>query len=260
MSTPIIIGIIALIIVVLIPSTVKILKEYERGVIFRLGRLLGTKGPGFFLIIPFVDQMTKRDLRVVTMDVTPQEVITKDNITVRVNAVIYFRVVNPEDSVVNVNDYIRATSQIAQTTLRNVLGQSELDELLTQREKLNLMLQKIIDEHTDPWGIKVATVEIKEVELPEQMRRMMAAQAEAERERRAKIIHAEGEFQASEKLAQAGAIIAREPVTLQLRYLQTLTEIATEKNSTVIFPLPMDLIKMFMERGSGNKSGESDSK
>jgi len=260
MSTPIIIGIIALIIVVLIPSTVKILKEYERGVIFRLGRLLGTKGPGFFLIIPFVDQMTKRDLRVVTMDVTPQEVITKDNITVRVNAVIYFRVVTPEDSVVNVNDYIRATSQIAQTTLRNVLGQSELDELLTQREKLNLMLQKIIDEHTDPWGIKVATVEIKEVELPEQMRRMMAAQAEAERERRAKIIHAEGEFQASEKLAEAGAVIAREPVTLQLRYLQTLTEIATEKNSTVIFPLPMDLVRMFMERGSGNKSGESDSK
>ena len=260
MSTPIIIGIIALIIVVLIPSTVKILKEYERGVIFRLGRLLGTKGPGFFLIIPFVDQMTKRDLRVVTMEVTPQEVITKDNITVRVNAVIYFRVVNPEDSVVNVNDYIRATSQIAQTTLRNVLGQSELDELLTQREKLNLMLQKIIDEHTDPWGIKVATVEIKEVELPEQMRRMMAAQAEAERERRAKIIHAEGEFQASEKLAQAGAVIAREPVTLQLRYLQTLTEIAVEKNSTIIFPLPMDLIKMFMERGSGNKSGDSDSK
>jgi regulator of protease activity HflC (stomatin/prohibitin superfamily) len=260
MSTPIIIGIIALIIVVLIPSTVKILKEYERGVIFRLGRLLGTKGPGFFLIIPFVDQMTKRDLRVVTMDVTPQEVITRDNITVRVNAVIYFRVVNPEDSVVNVNDYIRATSQIAQTTLRNVLGQSELDELLVQREKLNLMLQKIIDEHTDPWGIKVATVEIKEVELPEQMRRMMAAQAEAERERRAKIIHAEGEFQASEKLAQAGAIIAREPVTLQLRYLQTLTEIATEKNSTVIFPLPMDLIQMFMDRGSGKQSGESDSK
>lgn len=260
MSTPIIIGIIALIIVVLIPSTVKILKEYERGVIFRLGRLLGTKGPGFFLIIPFIDQMIKRDLRVVTMDVTPQEVITRDNITVRVNAVIYFRVVTPEDSVVNVNDYIRATSQIAQTTLRNVLGQSELDELLTQREKLNSMLQRIIDEHTDPWGIKVATVEIKEVELPEQMRRMMAAQAEAERERRAKIIHAEGEFQASEKLAQAGAIIAREPVTLQLRYLQTLTEIATEKNSTVIFPLPMDLIQMFMDRGSGKQSGESDSK
>ncbi len=260
MSTPIIIGIIALVIVVLIPSTVKILKEYERGVIFRLGRLLGTKGPGFFLIIPFVDQMTKRDLRVVTMDVTPQEVITRDNITVRVNAVIYFRVVNPEDSVVNINDYIRATSQIAQTTLRNVLGQSELDELLVQREKLNMMLQKIIDEHTDPWGIKVATVEIKEVELPEQMRRMMAAQAEAERERRAKIIHADGEFQASEKLAEAGAIIAREPVTLQLRYLQTLTEIAAEKNSTLIFPLPIDLIKVFMEKFGSNKCGESVSK
>ncbi len=257
MSTPIIIGIIALVILILIPSTVKILKEYERGVIFRLGRLLGAKGPGIFLIIPFVDQMVKRDLRVVTMDVTPQEVITKDNITVRVNAVIYFRVVNPKDSVVNVNDYIRATSQIAQTTLRNVLGQSELDELLTQREKLNLMLQKIIDEHTDPWGIKVATVEIKEVELPEQMRRMMAAQAEAERERRAKIIHADGEFQASERLAQAGAIIAREPVTLQLRYLQTLTEIATEKNSTLIFPLPMELLSIFSKKGGDSEPDKS---
>ncbi len=260
MSTPIIIGIIALIIVVLIPSTVKILKEYERGVIFRLGRLLGTKGPGFFLIIPFVDRMTKRDLRVITMDVTPQEVITKDNITVSVNAVIFFRVVDPEASVVKVLDFVRATSQIAQTTLRNVLGQSELDELLMQREKLNQMLQQIIDEHTDPWGVMVATVEIKEVELPEQMRRMMAAQAEAERERRAKIIHADGEFQASERLAEAGAIIAREPVTLQLRYLQTLTEIAAEKNSTLIFPLPIDLFKAFLGRGGGDQSGESTSK
>ena len=260
MSTPIVVGIILLVIVILIPSTVKILAEYERGVIFRLGRLLGTKGPGFFLIIPFVDRMVKRDLRVVTMDVTPQEVITKDNITVRVNAVIYFRVVGPEDSVVKVNDYTRATSQIAQTTLRNVLGQSELDELLMQREKLNQMLQQIIDEHTDPWGIKVATVEIKEVELPEQMRRMMAAQAEAERERRAKIIHADGEFQASERLAEAGAVIAREPVTLQLRYLQTLTEIAAEKNSTLIFPLPLDLFRVFMDRASGNQSGESTDK
>ena len=260
MSTPIVIGIVLLVIVILIPSTVKILAEYERGVIFRLGRLLGTKGPGFFLIIPFVDRMVKVDLRVVTMDVTPQEVITKDNITVRVNAVIYFRVVGPEDSVVKVNDYTRATSQISQTTLRNVLGQSELDELLMQREKLNQMLQQIIDEHTDPWGIKVATVEIKEVELPEQMRRMMAAQAEAERERRAKIIHADGEFQASEKLAEAGAIVAREPVTLQLRYLQTLTEIAAEKNSTLIFPLPIDLIKVFMAKFGSNQSGESDSK
>jgi len=247
--SPIIIGLIALVVVVLIPMTVKIVTEYERGVIFRLGRLLGAKGPGFFLIIPFVDRMVKVDLRVITMDVPPQEVITKDNVTVRVNAVVFFRVVDPESSVVKVLDYVRATSQISQTTLRNILGQSELDELLTQREKLNQMLQKIIDEHTDPWGIKVSTVEIKEVELAEQMKRMMSAQAEAERERRAKIIHADGEFQASEKLAEAGTVIAREPVTLQLRYLQTLTEIASEKNSTLIFPLPIDLFKAFMDRG-----------
>jgi regulator of protease activity HflC (stomatin/prohibitin superfamily) len=222
--------------------------EYERGVIFRLGRLVGARGPGLFLIIPFVDRMVKVDLRVVTMDVPSQEVITKDNVTVRVNAVVYFRVVDPESSVVKVLDHIRATSQISQTTLRNVLGQSELDELLTQREKLNQVLQGIIDEHTDPWGVKVSTVEIKEVELAEQMKRMMAAQAEAERERRAKIIHAEGEFQAAERLAQAGTIIAREPVTLQLRYLQTLTEVASERNSTLIFPLPIDLISMFLKK------------
>ncbi len=237
-------------VLIILMMAVKIVTEYERGVIFRLGRLVGAKGPGFFLIIPFIDRMVKVDLRVVTMDVPSQEVITKDNVTVRVNAVVYFRVVDPEASVVKVLDHIRATSQISQTTLRNVLGQSELDELLASREKLNQMLQKIIDEHTDPWGVKVSTVEIKEVELAETMRRMMAAQAEAERERRAKIIHAEGEFQAAEKLAQAGAIIAREPVTLQLRYLQTLTEIASEKNSTLIFPLPIDLIKMFMDRGA----------
>ncbi len=254
MTTAIIWGIIGLVLLILIPATVKILPEYERGVILRLGRLLGTKGPGFFLIIPFVDTMRKADLRVITMDVPPQEVITKDNVTVRVNAVVYFRVVDPESALLKVMDYVRATSQIAQTTLRNVLGQAELDELLTQREKLNQSLQQIIDEHTDPWGIKVSAVEIKEVELAEQMKRMMAAQAEAERERRAKIIHADGEFQASERLADAGAIIAREPVTLQLRYLQTLTEIAVEKNSTVIFPLPMDLIKMFMDRGESKKS------
>jgi regulator of protease activity HflC (stomatin/prohibitin superfamily) len=192
--------------------------------------------------------MVKVDLRVVTMDVPAQEVITKDNVTVRVNAVVYFRVVDPEASVVKVLDHIRATSQISQTTLRNVLGQSELDELLASREKLNQMLQQIIDEHTDPWGVKVSIVEIKEVELAETMRRSMAAQAEAERERRAKIIHAEGEFQASEKLAQAATIIAEEPVTLQLRYLQTLTEIASEKNSTLVFPLPIDLISMFMKK------------
>ncbi len=256
---PIVIGIIVLVVLIILPMTIKIVTEYERGVIFRLGRLVGAKGPGLFFIIPFVDRMVKVDLRVVTMDVPPQEVITKDNVTVRVNAVVYFRVVDPESSVVKVLDHIRATSQISQTTLRNVLGQSELDELLTAREKLNQMLQRIIDEHTDPWGVKVSTVEIKEVELAEQMKRMMAAQAEAERERRAKIIHADGEFQASERLAQAGEVIGREPTTLQLRYLQTLPEIASEKNSTLIFPLPIDLIQLFMNRGgeqSGGKTGK----
>jgi regulator of protease activity HflC (stomatin/prohibitin superfamily) len=248
------IGIIALAALIILPMAVKIVPEYERGVLFRLGRLVGARGPGLFLIIPFIDRLVKVDLRVVTMDVPSQEVITKDNVTVRVNAVVYFRVVDPEASVVKVLDHIRATSQISQTTLRNVLGQSELDELLASRDKLNQMLQKIIDEHTDPWGVKVSTVEIKEVELAETMRRMMAAQAEAERERRAKIIHAEGEFQAAERLAEAGTIIAREPVTLQLRYLQTLTEIAAEKNSTLIFPLPIDLIKMFLDRGAPAQS------
>lgn len=246
--SPIIYGVIALAVLILIPMTVKIVKEYERGVVFRLGRLVGAKGPGLFFIIPFIDNMVRVDLRVVTMDVPSQEVITKDNVTVRVNAVAYFRVVDPEASVVKVLDHIRATSQISQTTVRNVLGQSELDDLLTQREKLNQALTKIIDEHTDPWGVKVSTVEIKEVELAEEMKRMMAAQAEAERERRAKIIHADGEFQAAERLAEAGAIMAKEPTTLQLRYLQTLTEIATERNSTLIFPLPIDLITMFMKK------------
>lgn len=230
---------------ILIPAGVKIVREYERGVIFRLGRLVGAKGPGLFLIIPFVDRMVKIDLRVITMDVPHQEVITKDNVTVRVNAVVYFRVVDPESAVVKVLDHIRATSQISQTTLRNVLGQSELDELLTKRERLNQMLQKIIDEHTDPWGVKVATVEIKEVELAEQMKRMMAAQAEAERERRAKIIHADGELQASKKLTQAGAVMSKEPTALQLRYLSTLTEISSERNSTIIFPLPIEMFKAF---------------
>lgn len=249
------IAIIVLFIIIILPTSVKIVPEYERGVLFRLGRLVGQRGPGLFLIIPFVDRMVKVDLRVVTMDVPSQEVITKDNVTVRVNAVIYFRVVNPSDSVVKVLDHIRATSQIGQTTLRNVLGQHELDELLSQREKLNQRLAQIIDEATDPWGIKVSTVEIKEVELPEQMKRMMAAQAEAERERRAKIIRADGEFQASERLAEAGTVIGREPTTLQLRYLQTLVEIAADKNSTIIFPVPIDLISMFM-----NKMGISQEK
>ena len=242
---PIVIGIIALVVLLVVPMAVKIVPEYERGVLFRLGRLVGQRGPGLFLIIPLVDRMVKVDLRVVTMDVPSQEVITKDNVTVRVNAVVFFRVITPEDSVVKVLDHVRATSQISQTTLRNVLGQSELDELLAQREMLNQKLQQIIDEHTDPWGVKVSTVEIKEVELPEQMKRMMSAQAEAERERRAKIIHADGEFQASERLAQAGTIIGQDPATLQLRYLQTLVEISSEKSSTIIFPLPMDVMKAF---------------
>ncbi|MBA7711541.1 hypothetical protein ES703_120507 [subsurface metagenome] len=258
--SPIVIGVIVLAVVILIPMTVKIVTEYQRGVIFRLGRLIGAKGPGLFLIIPFVDRMVKVDLRVITMDVPSQEVITKDNVTVRVNAVVFLRVVDPASAVVKVLDHIRATSQISQTTLRNVLGQSELDELLSQREKLNETLQKIIDEQTDPWGVKVSAVEIKEVELAETMRRSMAAQAEAERDRRAKIIHAEGELQASEKLAQAGTVMAKEPVTLQLRYLQTLTEIASERNSTLIFPLPIDLISMFMKRGASAESGEKTSK
>jgi len=239
---------VAVAVLFLLSLAIRVVAEYERGVIFRLGRLIGAKGPGLFFIIPFVDRMTKVDLRVVTMDVPSQEVITKDNVTVRVNAVVYFRVVDPEASVVKVLDHIKATSQISQTTLRNVLGQSELDELLAKREKLNQTLQSIIDEHTDPWGIKVSVVEIKEVELPETMRRSMAAQAQAERERRAKIIHAEGEFQASEKLAEAATVIAKEPVTLQLRYLQTLTEIASEKNSTLVFPIPIDMLSMFMKK------------
>jgi len=258
---PIVIGIIVLALIILLPMAIKIVKEWERGVILRLGRLVGAKGPGLFVIIPFVDRMITVDLRVVTMDVPPQDVITKDNVTVKVNAVVYFRVVDPEASVVKVLDHIRATSLISQTTLRNVLGQHELDELLIQREKLNQVLQKIIDEQTDPWGVKVSIVEIKDVELPETMRRSMAAQAEAERERRAKIIHAEGEFQASEKLAQAGAIIAREPTTLQLRYLQTLVEVSSERNSTIIFPIPIDLISMFMKWGAGAKQlGEKTTK
>ena len=240
---PIIIGVIVVAAFILILMAVRIVKEYERGVVFRLGRLVGAKGPGLFFIIPFIDSMQRVDLRVVTMDVPSQEVITKDNVTVRVNAVVYFRVVDPEASVIKVLDHIRATSQISQTTLRNVLGQSELDDLLSQREKLNQMLQKIIDEHTDPWGVKVSTVEIKEVELAEEMKRSMAAQAEAERERRAKIIHAEGEFQASEQLAQAAHIIGREPTAIQLRYLSTLTEIATEKTNTILFPLPLEFLK-----------------
>jgi regulator of protease activity HflC (stomatin/prohibitin superfamily) len=240
--------IIAIFVLMILAGAIKVVNEYERGVVFRLGRLVGARGPGLFLIIPFVDRMVRVDLRVITLDVPSQDVITRDNVTVRVNAVVYFRVINPEAAVVKVLNYVQATSQISQTTLRNVLGQHELDQLLAQREQLNQTLQKIIDEQTDPWGIKVSIVEIKDVELPESMRRSMAAQAEAERVRRAKIIHAEGELQASQKLMEAGKVMAQEPVTLQLRYLQTLTEIATEKTNTLIFPVPIDLIARFMDR------------
>jgi regulator of protease activity HflC (stomatin/prohibitin superfamily) len=232
----------------ILASAIRIMKEYERAVIFRLGRLVGAKGPGLILLIPFIDQMVRVSLRIVAMDVPSQDVITKDNVSVKVSAVIYFRVVNPESAIVQVEDYLYATSQIAQTTLRSVLGQSELDELLAEREEINRKLQRIIDDHTDPWGIKVTVVEVKHVDLPVEMQRAMARQAEAEREKRAKIIHAEGELQASEKLSQAARIMAAEPITIQLRYLQTLTEIGTEKNSTIIFPLPIDLIASFTNR------------
>jgi regulator of protease activity HflC (stomatin/prohibitin superfamily) len=248
MGTGIIIGIIVVVAVTILAASVRIIQEYERGVLFRLGRLVGERKAGLNLIIPFIDRMVKIDLRIITLDVPSQEVITKDNVPVRVNAVVYFRVVNPTDAVIKVLNYVSATSQISQTTLRNILGQSELDELLTEREKMNQALQQVIDEHTDPWGIKVSTVEVKDVELPDAMKRSMAAQAEAERERRAKIIHAEGEFQASAQLSKAGEIIAQEPATLQLRYLQTLTEIASEKNSTIIFPVPIDIFKAFLPK------------
>ncbi|KKM90253.1 hypothetical protein LCGC14_1240490 [marine sediment metagenome] len=231
----------------ILASAIRIVNEYERGVIFRLGRLVGAKGPGLFLLIPIVDKMVKMSLRTITMDVPPQDVITKDNVPVKVNAVVYFKVVNPSKAVVEVENYVMATSQIARTTLRSVLGQAELDDLLAKREDINQKLQKLVDEQTDPWGIKVETVDVKDVELPETMKRAMARQAEAERERRAKIIHAEGESQASVKLAEAATVIAKEPTALQLRYLQTLTEVAAEKNSTIIFPLPIDIVKPLMK-------------
>ena len=227
----------------LLLASIRVVQQYERGVIFVLGRLTGAKGPGVFFVFPFVSRIVKVDLRIVTLTVPPQEVITRDNVTIKVTAVVYFYVVNPAAAVVNVLNFVQATTQIGQTTLRNVLGQSELDELLAQRNKINRDLQSIIDEHTERWGVKVTAVEIKDVELPATMQRAMAKQAEAEREKRAKIIHAEGELQASAQLAQAANVIGSQPATLQLRYLQTLTEIAVEKNSTIIFPLPLDLIE-----------------
>ncbi len=244
--------ILGLTLLVLLRLTIKITQEYERGVIFRLGRVRGLRGPGPILLIPLIERMVRIDLRTVVMDVPAQEVITKDNVSVRVNAVVYFNVHAPQKAVVNVVDYIRSTFQIAQTTLRSVLGQSELDELLAQREKINQTLQAIIDEQTEPWGIKVSIVEVKDVELPQGMQRAMARQAEAEREKRAKIIHAEGEFEASQRLRDAAQIMAEQPTSLQLRYLQTLTEIATDNNSTTIFPIPVDLINLFVRDREGS--------
>ncbi len=229
-------------------SAIKILREYERGVVFRLGRLVPIKGPGLVIIWPVIDKLVKVDLRTVTFDVPAQDIITKDNISVKVNAVVYFRVIDPSKAITAVEDFHYATSQISQTTLRSVLGQSSLDELLAKRDELNAELQKIIDEQTEPWGVKVSTVEVKNVDLPIEMQRAIAKQAEAERERRAKVIHAEGEFQAAQKLADAAQIIATQPGALQLRFLQTLTEVAAEKNSTTIFPLPIDLIEPFLKK------------
>jgi len=233
---------------ILAASAVKVLREYERGVIFRLGRLIGAKGPGLFFIIPGIDKMLRISLRTVTMDIPPQDVITRDNVSIKVNAVVYFRVMDPNKAVVEVENYLYATSQLAQTTLRSVVGQAELDELLSQREKINVTLQDILDKHTEPWGIKVSLVETKQVDLPEEMRRAIARQAEAERERRAKIIHAEGEAQAAEKLAEAAKVISVNPAAIQLRFLQTLTEVATEKNSTTVFPVPIDLLTPFLKK------------
>ena len=235
-------------IVLFLASAIKILKEYERGVIFRLGRVIKTKGPGLIILIPVIDKMVKVSLRLVAMDVPAQDVITRDNVSVKVNAVVYFRVMDPTNATIEVENYLFATSQLAQTTLRSVCGQVELDELLAEREKINTQLQNILDKHTDPWGIKVTTVEVKHIDLPQEMQRAMAKQAEAERERRAKVINAEGEFQAATRLAEAAGIIQRYPEALQLRYLQTLREISSESNSTTIFPLPIDLLSPFLKK------------
>ena len=244
--TQILVG--ALIAFFILSQVIKILNEYERGVIFRLGRIIPTKGPGIIFIIPIIDKLVRISLRLVTFDVPPQDVITKDNVSIKVNAVIYYRVMDANKSIVEVENFSYATSQLAQTTLRSVCGQAELDELLAEREKISIHLQEILDKETDPWGIKVSKVEIKHIDLPPEMQRAMAKQAEAERERRAKVIHADGEFQASQKLSDAAVIISKDPTALQLRYLQTLSEIATEKNSTMLFPIPIDLLTPFIKK------------
>lgn len=242
------IGIVIFLLVIFLFMAIKILNEYERGVIFRLGRVIDHKGPGLIILIPVIDRMVRVSLRTIAMDVPSQDVITRDNVSVKVNAVIYFRVMDPTKAVIEVENYLYATSQLAQTTLRSVCGQSELDELLSEREKINLEIQEILDRHTDPWGVKVSMVEVKHIDLPTEMQRAIARQAEAERERRAKVINAEGEFQASARLAEAAAIIAKEPIALQLRFLQTLVEVSAEKNSTTIFPIPIDLLEPFIRK------------
>ena len=242
-----------LLLVFFLASAIRILNEYERGVIFRLGRVIAAKGPGLIILIPIVDKMVKVSLRLVAMDVDPQDVITRDNVSVKVNAVIYFRVMDSVKAVIEVENYMYATSQLAQTTLRSVCGQAELDQLLSEREHINSQLQEILDTHTDPWGIKVSTVEVKHIDLPQEMQRAMAKQAEAERERRAKVINAEGEYQAATKLAEAATIIGDHPMALQLRYLQTLREVSSENNSTTLFPIPIDLFKPFLSRVEKNK-------
>ena len=242
-----------IVVIILLSAAIRIVNEYERGVVFRLGRYVGVRGPGLIFLIPFIERMVKTDLRVVTMDVPAQECITRDTVTVKVDAVVYFRVMKPQEAVLNVEQYVRASSLLCQTTLRNVVGQSELEDLLANRDKINQKMQELIDEGTDPWGIKVSMVEVRDVQLPETMQRAMAAQAEAERERRAKIVHADGEFQAAQKLADAAKVIATEPSALQLRYLQTLSMISTERTNTIVFPLPIDLIKPFMDASAAKK-------
>ena len=242
--------VIAVVAIILLSAAIKVVQEYERGAVFRLGRFVGLRGPGLVFLIPFIERMTKVDLRVITMDVPAQECMTVDNVTVKVDAVIYFRVVDASDAVLKVLDYVKATSLLAATTLRNVVGQSELDELLAHRDRLNEKIQAVVDEGTNPWGIKVSMVEVKDVELPDTMKRAMAAQAEAERERRAKVVHAEGEYQAAEKLAGAAKVISTQPAALQLRYLQTLTGIAAERTNTILFPLPIDMVTPFLSRGN----------
>ncbi|HTI94284.1 MAG TPA: slipin family protein [Puia sp.] len=246
-KVPVITVLIILFALLILVNAIRILREYERGVVFRLGRLIAIKGPGLILLIPIVDKMVKVSLRTLVLDVPPQDVITQDNVSIKVNAVVYFRVIQPQKSIVEVENYLMATSQLSQTTLRSVLGQSDLDDLLSQRDKINQKLQQIIDAHTEPWGIKVSNVEVKQIDLPQEMQRAMAKQAEAERERRSKVIAAEGEYQASQRLADAAKILNEQPSAITLRYLQTLREIATEKNSTTIFPVPIDLLKPFLE-------------